>query len=79
MRFILQKKGGRDIKVRNVAIMDKTIPSASNFLKSKLNNKKEAVRNIFLEQRHLVLCWVIEMNAAVRHSPFCILLECLNF
>jgi hypothetical protein len=49
MRFILQKKGGRDIKVRKVARMDKTIASTSNFLKSKLNNKK-AVRNIFLGQ-----------------------------
>jgi len=49
MRFILQKKGGRDIKVRKVARMDKAIASASNFLKLILNNKIKVVKTIFLE------------------------------
>jgi hypothetical protein len=42
MRFILQNKRGRDIKVRKVARMDTTITSGSNFLKSNLNNKEKS-------------------------------------
>jgi len=44
-----RKKGGRDIKVRKVARMDKAIASASNFLKLILNNKIKVVKTIFLE------------------------------